>query len=97
MATTDFSVLWTPSYRDRTCAKYGPYEDEVEEGTQPKFRVEPTWARKALADELAKTPAAAEALWESILALWRLKELEDPGSNRLEWRLLVAAWLVSRR
>ena len=35
------------------------------------------------------------ALWECVLALWRLKLTEEKGSEDLIWLQHVSAWMVS--
>lgn len=49
---------------------------------------------KTLQSELEATPDGKDALWEGIVALWRLRLCDKKGANDDNWRNLVSAWLV---
>lgn len=54
--------------------------------------------RTLFSDVFSKFPHTAEALWELVLALWRLKVSELDGEESEEdvlWEEYVSAWLVS--
>ena len=89
-----FDTPWVPKLGDVNCVGYGPYEELVVESVVPRYSKEPAWSSMGLNSELAKTPMAGPALWESVLALWRLKEVEEEGGDQGEWQSLVSAWLV---
>ena len=90
----DISKPWTPQLNGNDCAPCALYLDVVGEEMRPSTRSDGPWALKTLEPELSKTPFAREALWEGILALWRLKVEEEAGSNDETWRSLTSAWLV---
>jgi hypothetical protein len=88
------STPWTPTLRGNACASFPLYEDFIEEDPIPNCIEHTTWAESTLDPELKKTPSGRAALWEGILALWRLKTYEENGTNEESWRNLVSAWLV---
>jgi hypothetical protein len=61
---------------------------------RPNSISNPAWAEKNLGPELDKTPEAREALFDSILALWRLSVVGSKCSEDVNWQKLVSAWLV---
>lgn len=71
------------------------YNRMVKAGDLPNSMQDPTWIRRALDPFVANVPEGADALWECVLALWRLKLMEEAGSDDEVWRLHVSAWLVS--
>lgn len=85
---------WIPTLNKEVCASYPPYDEIVNEGAEPNSIENPHWARRNLEPELEKVPDGADALWEVVLALWRLKLLEETGGLDETWRNLVSAWLV---
>ena len=85
---------WTPVLDGRRCARYAPYDEIVEEGAMPNAVHSPGWNLESLEPQLAETPDGKGALWEGILALWRLNLLAREGTNDEGWRNLVSAWLV---
>jgi hypothetical protein len=88
------STPWTPTLHGNVCVPYPLYEDFIEEDPIPNCIEHTTWAESTLDPELKKTPSGRAALWEGILALWRLKTYEENGTNEESWRNLVSAWLV---
>ena len=86
---------WYPTTSEGPLASYGPYSTEVEENTSPSSRRDGDWAKTRLDLELANVTEGKEALWECVLALWRLKSCEEEGCREEAWQKLVSAWLVS--
>ena len=85
---------WTPVLDGWRCVRYAPYDDSVEEGAIPNVCDNPGWDLDSLESEFAKTPQGKDALWEGILALWRLNLTVGEGTNNENWQNLVSAWLV---
>jgi hypothetical protein len=88
------STPWTPTLHGNVCVPYPLYEDFIEEDPCPNLAQHATWAESTLDPELKKTPSGRAALWEGILALWRLTLLKDIGVFDAIWRCLMSAWLV---
>jgi hypothetical protein len=54
------------------------------------------WSEEMVEMELDQSPEGAEALWECVVALWRLNMAGDEGEGEDEvWQQHVSAWLVS--
>ncbi|KAF9641985.1 hypothetical protein BDM02DRAFT_3133415, partial [Thelephora ganbajun] len=47
-----------------------------------------------LQNDLDKTPAASEVIWECVLSIWRLKLVEEEGAEDVTWVDHVSAWLI---
>jgi hypothetical protein len=92
----DLSTPWTPSLDGNVCAASHLYQ--LVQNDFPNSINNTPWAERTLKEELAKTPAAQQALWESILALWRLnltlKKTSENADWCTDWCNLVSAWLV---
>ena len=86
---------WYPTTSKGPLPLYGPYSTEVEDNTSPSLKRDGDWAKAQIDRELANVPEGKEALWECVLALWRLKLCEEEGSQEEAWQELVSAWLVS--
>ena len=59
-----------------------------------KFR-DSAWIRSAMGSGLEVGTPGEVALWECVLALWRLKLMEEKGSEDPIWPQHVSAWMVS--
>lgn len=96
-----FSTGWKPSLDGKELSPFAAYDALVDEGERPFSRSDPEWAAKTVQPQLGGVPSAAPALQESILALWRLKQLEgDLGDAAKQfvdaWQQHALAWLVSQ-
>ena len=88
------STPWTPTLEGRICTPYAPYDLLIDECAVPNSVDDPSWTMKTLGSQLNAKCDGKAALWEGILALWRLRLC---GTDRIEhenWRNLVLAWLV---
>ena len=95
------STDWKPSLNGKELDPIEAYDALVNEGYRPFLRTDPKWAAKAIEPQLTGVPNAAPAIQESILALWRLKQLEGDlegadGEFESGWQCHVSAWLVSQ-
>jgi hypothetical protein len=88
-----YSSPWTPELNKTKCAPCASYDESVREAV-PNSIQHPAWAKRKLSAELGKTPEARDALWESILMLWRLNMITERSHKDLNWQKLVSAWLV---
>ena len=94
MPSNILSTPWVPTLHKHTCGSYTPYDEVVDENAEPNPIEHAQWARRNLESELEKAPDGADALWEVVLALWRLKLFEETGGPDETWQKLVSAWLV---
>ena len=85
---------WIATLNGEVCASYTPYDDVIDEEAEPNRVEHFDWNRITLESELMKTPEVADELWEGILALWRLRLVEEKGAFEESWQCLVSAWLV---
>jgi hypothetical protein len=93
----DLSPNWDPSEKGHGLPPFPALQGWQE--YVPTRRHHKPWAQRTLGEELLQAPEGYEVLWQSVLALWRLKqlskELDDPEDDFLvAWRLYAAAWLV---
>lgn len=73
---------------------------EIEENTlAPGPATDPSWMRVTVKKALANVPDGFEAIWQSVLAIWRLKtlevKLEGDSPIQILWMQHLSAWLVS--
>ena len=94
----NLSSPWTPTLNGIILPSLGRYQVVVDEDAKPYSRTAPGWDEKSIKTLIANIPQAGDALWETVLALWRLK-LVEPSEDEMEedelWRNWVMAWLVS--
>lgn len=88
------STPWTPTLNGQVCTPYALYNSVVNECAMPNAVQDAAWTMKTLESELEATPDGKDALWEGILALWRLRLCDKSGAKDDNWRNLVSAWLV---
>ena len=94
----DLSASWTPSFNGNALTPLPRYRGLVDDDEKPALRRDPAWARSVVANQTANTPGAEGPIWESVLALWRLKEVPPDAVEVAEdaiWGEHVSAWLVS--
>jgi hypothetical protein len=97
LSTTMFKTPWKPSFNGKTLPPCALYQRVVDADAKPHYRDDVAWTRESLKDLLDAAPAVSVALWESVLAIWRLSQEEEDGSEVETWRSLVVAWLVRLR
>ena len=91
-----FSVPWTPAINGSVLAPLQSIAELVEYDVQPDVRTAGPWSRKAFDHLLNDAPQSArESLWESVVAIWRLKEVEETSCEDPHWVDHLQAWLVS--
>jgi hypothetical protein len=94
----DLVTPWRPSGRGM---EVFPELVEVEkEGLVPNQMHHKPWARRTLERDLSQSPNGRDAIWESILFLWRLEYLTSEWKNakggfRKHWQQYASEWLVS--
>ena len=88
------STPWTPTLDRKECAPCAPYDTVVDEEATPNAIDDAAWTMEALELELEAAPDGKDALWEGILALWRLRLCEEKAIDDRSWKNLVSAWLV---
>jgi len=87
----DLSVPWVATLNGNSLSPFGAYNDLVTDNETPSAALMPNWSKKAHAADLEAVPEGAKALWDSVLALYRLSILPDRGRT---WEDHVCAWLV---
>jgi len=86
------STTWVPSLDGEALSPCRWYDEVVLAGNIP---LEDAWRRKSVMPGLngASDPVA---IWESVLALWRLRSCEEFGAEDPVWRKHLRAWLVHK-
>ena len=93
----NLSIPWVPSSNGEVLRPFDRLTEVVESKCTPIPSADKPWLRKTHEEVLSKFPNAAEALWETVLALWRLKITapdEDSDPDDVLWESHVSAWLV---
>jgi hypothetical protein len=95
----DLSSSWSPSEHGNPLPAFRQLTVLVEQDLKPDSTHHGPWAMGTLVEELSQVPAGRDALWASILGLWRLKYLEhiveeEPEDVKQCWRSHVSAWVV---
>lgn len=92
----DLSPSWSPSI------DLDEFPDLIaieENALVPGPSNDPAWTRSAIKRILVNVPEGFEAIWASVLAVWRLKTLEEKleGDSPIQilWSQYLAEWLVS--
>jgi hypothetical protein len=89
---------WTPSLKGIAVTPCDLTQELADLDVKPDARKvnDEQWTLKKLKFVVDMLPDYKEALMESVLAVWRLKETQEKGLQNMAWRLHVEAWLVSR-
>ena len=96
MTSAVFSVPWTPWLDGHVLAPLESIANLVDYNSLPDFRYNHSWSLKVVHPLLNKAPEVArEALWESVVAIWRLSEVDDTAHGDSNWADYLEAWLVS--
>jgi hypothetical protein len=94
----NLSTAWRPS--GRASEAFPALQAVGKVGLVPIQMHHGSWAGRTLEQDLAQSPAGRDAIWQSILFLWRLEYLVSDweraysGFRRL-WQHYVSEWLVS--
>lgn len=91
-----FVVPWAPSLNGNELRKCDSVADLIEYGMAPSFRKpsDRAWTEAMCESELAGAPVAArEAIMETVVAVWRLREKQLVSGDPL-WKDHLEAWLV---
>jgi hypothetical protein len=92
----NLTIPWRPSQNGNDLSPCALYNEVVASGAVPLEAGEPEWAKKRVFPTLSDKAGARPPLWESILAIWRLKQRDEQGGDDLVWQGHVSAWLVRR-
>ena len=96
----DLSATWVPTAQGNVLSPLARFTEVVESACTPLPRVDKPWMKTSFSDIFSKFPQAREALWESVLSLWRLKIVAPDKEESVDdalWEEYVSAWLVSCR
>ena len=87
-------ATWEPlDSQGRSLAIYEAYDTMVEEDKYPPSH-DRRWAKSNFKSLFKKYPGAVDAIWENIVAIWRLETLQDLEITDI-WRHHAMSWLVS--
>jgi hypothetical protein len=99
----DLSSSWDPTAGTNGLAPFPAFAQIQTYDESPSSAVlsDASWTKKKLMPYLTGSGADSEAIWKSVLAIWRLKalekDLEDGGKPFCAlWQVYLTAWLVSR-
>lgn len=95
---TIFKTPWTPSLNGNALLPCQLTKDLIftEVVPDPRQEGEIGWSYAGLRREVSKGNALAkDAIMESVVAIWRLRERDSSASGNTEWQNHLEAWLVS--
>ena len=92
----DFSTPWAPTLYGNNLLPCAIVADLVANDERPSFRRpdEKPWSVAAISAEVGSAGPAKAAILESVLAIWRLKMMQEEGAEDREWQNHLTAWLV---
>ena len=94
-------AIFVPSFGGKTLAPFTALTRVIENQTGPSLRDHRKWTLENVKSVVGQVPGAVEPMWESVRALFRLRECEPSAveeEDKLwmgEWEEHVCAWLVS--
>ena len=92
--TISLEQPWDPvDSRGKTVTIYRAYEALVDKKSEPPCH-DRSWARSNFWNVFKSYPEAEGAIWENIVALWRLETLQDHSYSEV-WKHHAMSWLVS--
>ena len=89
-----FSTGWIPAFLLDSHPVLEAYDRLVVQDLVPDPVSDALWTRDRIFRPTEDLPLVADALWESVLALWRLRKVRPEGDDVDLWRQYVVAWLV---
>jgi hypothetical protein len=93
--SVDLSTPWVAALNGNNLAPFPALVQLAEDDERPSALRDPGWSKKSVTALTAKISDKKEALWDSILSLYRLKMLEESEAGKM-WEDYVCAWFVSR-
>ena len=94
VAVMSFERRWNPTLAGRALPICKIFESAVAKGLSPE---EPEWTEEAVVGAFPGiSQVQREELWESVFALWHLRQEEVKGVEDSIWRQHVSAWLVRK-
>jgi hypothetical protein len=96
----DLSANWVPQLNGNNLAPFEALQEIEANDLVPDFEKEPSWAKGTVLKSLANVPKGRDAIWGSVLAVWRLRRLEGRLEDASEgfamlWEEYLTAWVVS--
>ena len=95
LAKISYDTPWTVSLDGRALGPYPAYSEMINSKKRPNLAEHADWSTARVMPLLEEAPDAVDAIWECVLALWRLSRLADDCVDP-EWPDYVSAWLVRR-
>ena len=88
---------WVPAIHGNSLPPLRRLGPVLENGDLPSVKRDIQWVRSTVRSSVGPNPNAEPSLWETVLNLWRLGQVEsceeDDGEDSL-WSEYVRAWLV---
>lgn len=94
-SNVSFDIPWVPSFEGKILPPYRNYEVFVATKKRPDQKSDKQWTRATILSLTQSEPDAEDAIYESVLALWRLSRLADENLESI-WQEYARAWLVSQ-
>ena len=88
------SVPWVVHSSEGVLRSCPAYQQVVDEGLEPEIIGSPGWDRRSVFTTLVARPSAREPIWETVLAIWRLRKCQEASATCPWWNLHVSAWMV---
>jgi hypothetical protein len=93
----DYAGDWTPTKGPNGIAPFAELDQLGEDCLFPPEKDE--WSKPEIRQLIAGSPDCVNLVWQSVLAVWRLKtlegRLEEEKELRGPWADHLSAWLVS--
>ena len=89
------SSNWRPRLNGKPILLCPLTDDWVDQTPSAMDPIDCPWSRGVALAGVDVCKEDANALFEAVLALWRLKMCEESGANDPSWVAMVEAWLVS--
>ena len=88
MSQISFATGWIPLFQGNILQPCSLIVDLVKLDVHPNTHdeKEKLWTLAVLGEEIEKVPTASGALMESVVAIWRLRELGEQEKNDTSWK-----------
>ena len=95
--TPNVTTPWVPSIHGHALPTLQRLLPVLENSDTPSVKRDPQWLRSTVRKCAGTNPNAEAPLWETVLGLWRLSQVETCNDHDVEnslWAEYVRAWLV---
>ena len=90
------AMVWDPELKGCVLDPCQLITDLVENSIRPDLHdgSDSDWTLQAISSELDRAPGVKEEIFETIVALWRLRQVHEGGPYEASWQDHMEAWLV---